>query len=66
MPCDSGQGMSSDGDLYRRIDGLKRECDEVTSMLCSLLRSLDERIHLPPEIVDWYRKHKEYDKSQGR
>lgn len=70
MPCDSSQGM---GDAYREdpqsrreIQIMKAELDKVTAMLCSLLRSLDDHVPLPPDIAKWYHEHKQWDASQGR
>ena len=70
MPCDSSQGM---GDAYREdpqarreVHAMKRELDEVTRMLCSLLRALDDTTQIPPDVAEWFHKHREYDKSQGR
>lgn len=70
MPCDSSQGMAdayrTDPVAQRRIAELKTECDQVTRMLCSLLRSLDDAVTLPPDVAAWYHKHREHDRAQGR
>ncbi len=70
MPCDSSQGM---GDAYREdpqarreIAAMKRELDSVTAMLCSLLRQLDDCVPIPGDVAEWFKRHREYDKSQGR
>lgn len=70
MPCDSSQGM---GDAYRedpvarrQMETMKRELDKVTTMLCSLLRTLDGRVNIPADVAGWFHEHREYDKSQGR
>lgn len=68
MPCSSG-GYTPQGEDYgarSQIKAMKEELDSVTSMLCSLLRQLDGRVPLSPETVEWFQKHREYDKSQGR
>jgi hypothetical protein len=70
MPCDSSQGM---GDAYRedpesrrRMEAMKKELDSVTSILCSLLHSLDGKFDLPADCELWWRRHQKWDKSQGR
>lgn len=68
MPCDSAGYPSAgyDYDAQRQIKEMKSELDNVTSMLCSLLRQLDGRLPLTQEIAEWFQKHREYDRSQGR
>jgi hypothetical protein len=69
MPCDSGQSYSYSGEDYqarRELSAMKQELDSVTGMLCALLRQLDGRVFLPPEIAKWFHDHKEHDKAQGR
>jgi hypothetical protein len=70
MPCDSSQGM---GDAYREdpqarreIQAMKAELDKVTSMLCSLLRALDDTTSIPPDVSEWFHQHRKYDRSKGR
>lgn len=64
MPCSSSDGM---GEAYRTDPVAQRKVDELTRMLCSLLRTLDGcNVALPPDIVDWFRKHREWDRTQGR
>lgn len=70
MPCNSSDGM---GDAYRedprarnQITDLRRKNDDLTSMLCSLLRALSANMPIPPDVVQWFHAHKEWDKSQGR
>ena len=63
MPCSSGMGDPG----WSEINELRRKNDELTRMLCSLLRSLDDHIpHLPSDVVEWYAAHREWDASQGR
>jgi hypothetical protein len=68
MPCDSSgyTPAGNDYEAHRQIKEMKAELDNVTSMLCSLLRQLDGHVPLSPEIADWFHKHREYDKTQGR
>ena len=68
MPCDSG-GYTPQGEDYtarRQVEAMKKELDAVTSMLCSLLRQLDGRVPLSSDIAEWFHKHQEWDRSQGR
>lgn len=68
MPCDSS-GYPPAGDDYearRQIKAMKQDLDNVTSMLCSLLRALDNSVPIPPDVAEWFHKHREYDRSQGR
>ncbi len=45
----------------------RRELEALTRTLCSLLRSLDGKgLQFPPDIVEWYNKHRAWDQSQGR
>jgi len=69
MPCDSGQNYSysgADQQARRELAAMKQELDSVTGMLCSLLRQLDGRLYLSPDIAEWFHHHKEHDKEQGR
>lgn len=69
MPCDSGMGPSYSGEDYtarRELAAMKQELDSVTGMLCALLRQLDGRVYLSPDIAKWFHDHKEHDKAQGR
>jgi hypothetical protein len=55
------------GDAYRTDPVAQQKIDDLTRMLCSLLRSLDGKgLQLPPDIVEWYNKHRAWDQSQGR
>lgn len=63
MPCNSSDGM---GEAYRTDPDAQRKIDELTRMLCSLLRTLDDKVLLPADVEKWYRKHREWDRSQGR
>jgi hypothetical protein len=68
MPCDSS-GYPPAGDDYearRQIKAMKEELDKVTSMLCSLLRTLDDTVSVPPDVVQWFHEHRAHDKAQGR
>lgn len=74
MPCSSSDGMGydykEDPEARREIRKLREKNDELTQMLCSLLRMLDSSesgpLPLSQDIRDWYNKHREWDKSQGR
>lgn len=63
MPCNSSDGM---GDAYREDPEARRKVEELTQMLCAVLRILDSNVTLPPEVHKWWMKHKAWDKSQGR
>ena len=76
MPCSGGPGGAYDPkyaafnsamDAHSSIRKLRSENDELTRMLCSLLRTLAEtNIKLPPDLEAWWRKHQNWDISQGR
>lgn len=71
MPCSSSDGMADayreDLQARRQISDLQQKNNELTDMLCSLLRHLDSLLpDAPPAVVEWYRKHREWDRSQGR
>lgn len=70
MPCNSSDGMAAayaeDPVAQRDILELKRKNDELTHMLCSLLRALDDSIAIPSDVAEWFHKHREWDRSQGR
>jgi hypothetical protein len=61
MPCNSSDGMG-----HRTDPAAQRKIDDLTRMLCSLLRALDGKVALPPDVADWYRAHQSWDRSQGR
>jgi hypothetical protein len=68
MPCDRGMGHTYCGPDYEarsQLADMKLELDKVTGMLCSLLRQLDGRVYLSPDIAQWFHDHNEYDKTQG-
>jgi hypothetical protein len=69
MPCDSGMGYSYSGEDFtarRELAAMKKELDSVTEMLCALLRTLDGRVYLTPDIAEWFHNHLEHDRNQGR
>jgi hypothetical protein len=74
MPCNSGYGdsvntFSGSGEDFtarRQVTEIKQELDNVTNMLCSLLRVLDGKVTIPPDVAQWFDKHQEHDRSQGR
>jgi len=45
----------ADYDARRQAEAIKKELDEVTRMLCSLLRTLDDSVPIPPDVATWYR-----------
>jgi hypothetical protein len=71
MPCSSSDGMGRDRgedyDARRDIKDLAAKNDELTQVLCAVLRAVDgAQIPIPEIAKEWYRKHREWDKSQGR
>lgn len=70
MPCNSSDGMADayreDPDARRQIRELRQKNDELTRMLCSLVRSLHFGVSLPMDVAEWYERHKEWDRSKGR
>lgn len=70
MPCSSSDGMgynSEDIFARRRLDDLLKKNNELTEILCSVLRSLDDaNIPIPVNAAAWYHDHRKWDKSQGR
>lgn len=70
MPCNSSDGQGSPeavaSSAYDEVRKLRKKNDELTSMLCALLRGLNDTMELPPETVKWYQEHKAWDRSQGR
>ena len=67
MPCSDGHPFDRSDNGYR--EGLVRKSlDERTDMLCRVLSIFPENIFilLPADIREWYAKHQEFDKSQGR
>ncbi|HYT42420.1 MAG TPA: hypothetical protein VEP90_08735 [Methylomirabilota bacterium] len=72
MPC-TGDGPSISYDAYAHDDirRLKEKNDELTRMLCSLIRLLKQKVFpvsmlLDPEIEKWFVEHEKWDRSQGR
>jgi hypothetical protein len=77
MPCSSSDGM---GDAYRedpearrnvvklqdKVTELRRKNDDLTRMLCALLRDLSNVVNVSPDIARWYEEHKAWDRSRGR
>lgn len=74
MPCVTGTPTQEElermiaGDAEKAARELKHNLDEVTAILCGLLGTfqMSEFLKLPPNVQDWYLKHKEFDRSQGR
>ena len=69
MPCSSSEGMGDayreDPEARRQLEAMKKELDTVTRILCSLLKKIPPS-SMTAEQIEWYDKHKKWDKSQGR
>ena len=66
MPCNTGQEYDRrDYDAHQKIDYLRNQLDAVTALLCALCQRVGADV-MTPEMKEWYRKHQEFDKSQGR
>jgi hypothetical protein len=63
-----GDAYREDPVARREMEALKRELDGVTRFLCSLMGALSPSTvnTLPPDMQEWWRRHQEYDRSQGR
>lgn len=70
MPCNSSDGMAdayrTDPDAQRQVRELRQKNDDLTRMLCSLLRALEDHMIVPQDVAEWYHQHQEWDRSQGR
>jgi hypothetical protein len=70
MPCSSSDGQgsaeSNAQDALREVGKLRRKNDELTSMLCCLLRQISDHVELNPDVARWFEEHKKWDRSQGR
>lgn len=71
MPCNSSDGQGSAwaiaDDAEREVRKLRAKNDELTFMLCGVLRALEAAgIPLPAETMVWFEAHKKWDRSQGR
>ena len=70
MPCSSSDGMADayreDPVARRQIIQLQKSNNELTDMLCTLLRSLEGKIEFDAKTQAWFDNHKKWDQSQGR
>lgn len=68
MPCSSSEGQGHDFASPESVERLKRELDDVTAILCEVLKCIPPgRIALmAPETREWIRKHRKFDEEQGR
>lgn len=70
MPCSSSDGMGdayrTDPDAQRRLAVMEKRNHDLTQMLCSLVRLLNDTVDLPADVCKWYEEHQAFDRSQGR
>lgn len=49
-----------------QLDYYKKKSDEATDMLCRLCASIDwDESNFPPDVQEWWTKHKEWDKKRN-
>lgn len=63
MPCNMMEGVDWAGVEAQRT---QQQVSDLTLMLCSLCRALEDKIPLPPDVAAWYEKHRTFDAKQGR
>lgn len=70
MPCHDERDLEADAAAGQAAVALQKRLDERTDMLCRVCRNLelgqkgDLARFLPPDVADWWRRHKELDRQR--